>query len=1012
MRPGIPMQIQNTTLAPLRSSVPLSALALLALAPQSGRIVKLNGPLPRPTVAALAQITLAPGGGQAVFRADLLEDEVVELFRVPTDGSGLALRLNARLPTNGDVGSFQLVPGRELVVYSAEQRTDEVRELYSVPLDRSHPPLRLNRTPAPGSHGVDEFQVSANGLRVAYLADLDSDHVRELFGAEIERFADDVKLSAPLTANGNVVDFALTADGGHAVYLADEEVDERFELFAVAPDLTRVKLNGPLIPSGDVAAASNGEAFLISPDGSRVVYRADYAFDEYFALFSVPIDASLPAVRLSPQLASGERVTHFRIDPHSNRVLFGITRDFDLGGELYSVPIDGSAPPLLLSSSVHTWTLQISPDGERAVFTAEPGGLFSVPMDGSSPAQRLDPPPYDGEVLTFRIRPDSAGLVFRSQRSSITALAAVPIDGSATPTPLSLTADETGSNYAILPDSSTVLFVGQRLADGPIELLRVPIDNSSPPAVLSGPLVEGGRVYSFQLSADGGEVLYRASQEIATVSEAFAVPSDGSALAVKVNPPLPAGPAVGDVSATFQLGLDDRRVVFVADQEEDGLFELFSAAIDARDPLRKLNDGRSIHSFAVSPDGALAVHFARGPLPYDLELFSAPVDGSTAPVRLAGWSTAGNPLLASSIRISPDSRYAVCQLVFQAMPSNYRGPLECVALNGAPGGGTLSGAGVSTYSITPDSLRVVYDEDNRLYSRLLDGSGPAVDLSGPLASGGNLSWILVTPDSARVLYTADAETLGLSELYGVPIDGGAAPYKLSGPAAGVGTSHLAISADSAWVVFAQETAAGARLFSCLSDGSGVRIELAQLGSSGAQAFPLVGAGDRVVFRDYLPGGGEQQVLSVPIDGSAAPLPLSGPCGDFALTPDGTWVVHTGAGLFSVPLDGSHAPLRLSRSSSYVSDFALSADSRVVAFRTERALFRTAIDGSLAATRVNTRLVDRGAVDSRYQLTADGATIVYRADQEEDETYELFAGHHFGYDLPAPGPNDAGSRAGP
>ena len=111
----------------------------------------------------------------------------------------------------------------------------------------------------------------------------------------------------------------------------------RFELFSVPIegslqeiDKSSARLNGPLVPGGDVVQ------FEIAPDGSRVVYRADQELDERFEVYSVPIaprfqhahfqlgspPVRVGRVKLNPALGAGQRVDEFWIAPAGGRVLF------------------------------------------------------------------------------------------------------------------------------------------------------------------------------------------------------------------------------------------------------------------------------------------------------------------------------------------------------------------------------------------------------------------------------------------------------------------------------------------------------------------------------------------------------------------------------------------------------------------------------------------------------------------------------------------------------------------
>src|SRR5262245_49841610 len=81
------------------------------------------------------------------------------------------------------------------------------------------------------------------------------------------------RISAPLprAVLGDVVEARYSADGTWLVYRADRDVDEDFQLFSVRTDGSGapVRLDTVDVYGGDV------EAFALSPDGARVVYRAD-----------------------------------------------------------------------------------------------------------------------------------------------------------------------------------------------------------------------------------------------------------------------------------------------------------------------------------------------------------------------------------------------------------------------------------------------------------------------------------------------------------------------------------------------------------------------------------------------------------------------------------------------------------------------------------------------------------------------------------------------------------------
>ena len=104
------------------------------------------------------------------------------------------------------------------------------------------------------------------------------------------------------------------------------------------------------------------------------------------------------------------------------------------------------------------------------------------------------------------------------------------------------------------------------LAVGPVGA-GVPGD----PDVLNGPLPAGGSIIDFEVSPDGARVVYVADQNAGGVFELFSVPIGGGT-PTRLNGPLVAG---GDVQFGFVVSPDSSRVVYQADEDVDDDFELF-----------------------------------------------------------------------------------------------------------------------------------------------------------------------------------------------------------------------------------------------------------------------------------------------------------------------------------------------------------------------------------------------------------------------------------------------------
>src|SRR5262249_44592249 len=108
----------------------------------------------------------------------------------------------------------------------------------------------------------------------------------ELFSVPIDGSVTAAPISGTLVSNGDVQpEFVFSADGKHVAYRADQLEDEVFELFGAPSDGSAApwRLSRPMVTGGDVLSD-----LATSSDGTRVLYRADQAFDEAFELYSVP----------------------------------------------------------------------------------------------------------------------------------------------------------------------------------------------------------------------------------------------------------------------------------------------------------------------------------------------------------------------------------------------------------------------------------------------------------------------------------------------------------------------------------------------------------------------------------------------------------------------------------------------------------------------------------------------------------------------------------------------------
>ena len=130
-------------------------------------------------------------------------------------------------------------------------------------------------------------------------------------------------------------------------------------------------------------------------------------------------------------------------------------------------------------------------------------------------------------------------------------------------------------------DSKYVVYRTDQDTTDVYELYSVPITGGTS-TKLNGILTPDGNVFAnnnFQISPDSSRVVYVADQDADDVLELYSVPITGG-YSAKLNGILtPGGNVFAGTTSSFQISPDSSRVVYVADQDTDDIFELYSVPI-------------------------------------------------------------------------------------------------------------------------------------------------------------------------------------------------------------------------------------------------------------------------------------------------------------------------------------------------------------------------------------------------------------------------------------------------
>lgn len=933
--------------------------------------------LPAPARAATWELSrLKPVGGQMLgmvvagerlfYQAAYEEDGGVSLYSVPTAG-GRPVRLNANLPY-GQVHAFQPSADGSQVVFALWQEEAQQAYLYSVPggggtpiqlsdparetITQGYPgrwfphwvagdrvvylaseiwlysvpitggPLTLLRPALPAdnrNYEVREVQLSADGTRVAYTI---------YDNGKVMPYTVPVTGGVPQPVHAAAIDFGPSGSGGAFLDLMISADGSRVAYMIPTPDPGDAPENRALVSArsdgGDQRTLASGPSleFQYHARSGRLVYttRANWVA----SIRSVPIGGGATAI-ISDTARTNLMLS---LNPYSDA---GLLHDTD---ELFQFSVVGGAPtPVDLGEMQTGEDYAFTPDGRSMLFTTGPYGqggiLFGYNLASGDLWQIDDPLLASGGVGRFWLAPGGERVVYSARTDTSgawkDALFSAPVRGGGGAVPISGTPRPNepllGWDVVIGPDGSVFYTTGR------------PIPGSSKAGTYFPQL------YRAVITGETAPALIHRSRAIVG--------------------------AVGNIA----VSPIDGRVVYVADQEVDGEFNLYSVPIGGGEPAQI---GTSV-TYQISPLGGVLVAIeADRASTRHIALTRMPIAGG-ASERI--FTPAGQDTYFSDLELTPDGRYAVFILSEQSVRNLYRVPV-------AGGAAQLLGEHVEWYLLSPDGAFVVYrsnlaDRNQLGVVRVADG---ATLWSEAIAA---YSAIAISPDSARVAFEAAGPSGESAELAIRSLDGSATLIDATD------VIELQFTADSRRVVFVTlDTAGGVYTYTVASVpvAGGTPVELVRASGS-PPFFAMELAGDRLISHTWHAGSAagmvEHTLASVPVAGGE-PTNLFGPADRpnrtllFQATPDGSrvlYALHDAA--WAVPITGGAATKLID--GAQVERFYLTEDGRVVMLDTGGGLTINRLSGG-ARRRLNDPLSRVRAV----ALTGDKA--IYTASRKGVSLY--------------------------
>lgn len=408
--------------------------------------------------------------------------------------------------------------------------------------------------------------------------------------------------------------------------------------------------------------------------------------------------------------------------------------------------------------------------------------------------------------------------------------------------------------YALSPDLTQVAYMATQETPGVAELFLVDLAEPGTSTKLNGALIDDGDVIDFQFNSDGTQVVYVADQAVDEQFEAWLVDVASPGVATRINSDLPAGAEVVD---GIQFSPDGTQVLYAADQDIIGVFELYLVDVAAPGVATKIHPPFSAatelaRGYQFSPDGATIAYMSDQDTDETRELYAVDVGNLGVSSKLNGTLVAGGNLC--DFKFSPDSTH-----VAYCADQDTDGVLELYLVEIAVPGvssklnpALVADGDVSaqSYEFGPNGDFLVYRADQEtddtweLYRVERAMPGVTTRVSDTMVSGGDVAAAVgdqpsfrISPDGLQLAYIADQDTDEVFEVYDVDLATPGVSTTLSPPMADDGALLLDTTADSQQVIYiARQESAAPELFRVEVAAPGVSTKLSDGLAAGGEVF--------------------------------------------------------------------------------------------------------------------------------------------------------------------------------